>query len=95
VSSRPPKQPRGYYLMTPSLDGKPKFEPVTCELTKSGTLDRVSISPSETKICFDYTKGFKRKVPGRTLYVADFNAKTRSITYAKPFANARRLSICR
>lgn len=87
VSSRPPKQPRGYYLMTPSLDGKPKFELVTCELTKSGTLDRVSISPSETKICFDYTKGFKRKVPGRTLYVADFNAKTRSITNAKPFAN--------
>ena len=87
VSSRPPKLRRGYYLMTPNRGGEPKYESVTCELTTSGTLDRVSISPSETKICFDFTRGFQHKLPGRTLYVADFDAKTRTITNAKPFAN--------
>ena len=87
VSSRPPQQPRGYYLMKPNRDGKPEFEPVICELTKSGTLDRVSISPSETKICFDYTNGFKRKVPGRTLHIADFDVDSRTISNSKPFAN--------
>lgn len=103
VSAHPPNQPRGYYLMTPNagrasspaeaqkagsrLAPQPRFEAVTCELAKSGTLDRVSISPSETKICFDFTKGFQRKVPGRTLYVADFDAKSRSLSNAKPFAN--------
>jgi len=89
VGSRPPGQPRGYYLMTPNAGGQPKFERVRCALAKTGTLDRVSISPGETKICFDYTKGFKRKVPGRTLYLADFDAKTGAITNAKPFANEK------
>jgi len=87
VRSKPPEQPRGYYLMTPNPGGKPKFERVTCELAKSGILDRVSISPSETKICFDYTRGSEQKIPGRTLYLADFDAKTRTISNAKPFAN--------
>ena len=87
VGSRPPGLGRGYYLMTPNPGGEPTFERVACELAKAGTLDRVSISPSETKICFEYTKGFKRKVPGRTLYVADFDVETRAITSAKPFAN--------
>lgn len=87
VDSKPPKQKRGYYLMTPNKGGKPSFEPVDCALAKKGKLDRVSISPSETKICFEYTKGFKRKVPGRTLYVGDFDVKTRTIANAKPFAN--------
>jgi hypothetical protein len=66
---------------------QPSFEAVTCDLAKSGTLDPVSISPSETKICFDFTKGFQRQVPGRTLYVADFDAKSRTISDAKPVAN--------
>lgn len=87
VGSRPPGFQRGYFLMTPNPGGEPRFEPVDCKLAKSGTLDRVSISPSETKICFEYTKGFQRKVPGRTLYVADFDRENRSITNAKPFAN--------
>lgn len=50
-------------------------------------LDRVSIAPSETKICFEYTIGFRHKVPGRTLYVADFDPQHRIITNVKPFAN--------
>ena len=45
------------------------------------------MSVDQTKICFEYQKGFKRKVPGRTLYLADFDAKTRAISNAKPFAN--------
>lgn len=87
VRSRPPEQPLGYYLMTSNPGGQPKFEPVACELAKSGILDRVSLSPSETKICFDYTKGFRQKIPGRVLYLADFDPKTRTISNAKAFAN--------
>lgn len=88
VSSKPPNQARGYFLMTPNPAGEPKFERVTCELADQGILDRVSISPSETKICFEYQTGFKYQFPGRTLYVADFDVTKRRITNLKPFANA-------
>jgi hypothetical protein len=56
-------------------------------LAKTGVLDRVSLSPTETRVCFEFQRGFKRRVPGRTLYFADFDAKSRKITNANPFAN--------
>lgn len=87
VSSKPPNQARGYFLMTPNPAGQPKFERVACELADKGILDRLSISPSETKICFEYQTGFKYAFPGRTLYVADFDVTKRTITNLKPFAN--------
>ncbi|MES2597698.1 MAG: hypothetical protein V4662_20300 [Verrucomicrobiota bacterium] len=89
VSSTPPGLGRGYYLMTTNPGGKPTFERVACgELATEGILDRVSVSPSETKICFEYQKGFKYEFPGRTLYVADFEVKERRISQPKAFANA-------
>ncbi len=88
VSSTHPKHGRGYYLMTPKPGGEPQFERVTCELAPKGILDRISISPDETKICFEYQTGFKYAFPGRTLYYADFDIQTRAITNLKAFANA-------
>ena len=87
VASMQPKQGWGYYLMTPKKGGSTKFERIDCKLAKTGMLDRVSVSPDETKVCFEYQKGFKRKMMGRTLYVADFDARKRTITNAKAFAN--------
>jgi hypothetical protein len=87
VGSAPPKLGRGYYLMTPNPGGEPKFERIDCELATKGILDRVSVSPSETKVCFEYQKGFLHKMSGRTLYVADFDADKGTIRNAKPFAN--------
>ena len=82
-----PKQGWGYYLMTPNEGTEPKYERIDCDLATKGLLDRVSISPSETRICFEYQTGFKYKDTGRTLYIADFDPKKRTITNAKPFAN--------
>jgi len=87
VQSAHPKQGHGYYLMTPNPGGEPRFERIDCELAKKGLLDRVSISPSETKVCFEYQTGYTYKNTGRTLYIADFDAKKRTITNARPFAN--------
>ncbi|MFZ5832190.1 MAG: hypothetical protein ACOY3P_19065 [Planctomycetota bacterium] len=87
VSAQTPEHRRGYYLMTPNPSGKPTYEPIDCELAKSGILDRISISPSETKVCFEYQKGFVYNMGGRTLYVAHFDPQKRTITNAKPFAN--------
>ncbi|MBM3858445.1 MAG: hypothetical protein FJ395_02205 [Verrucomicrobia bacterium] len=87
VASAPPKLGRGYFLMTPNPGGEPKFERVECELGLKGLLDRVSISPSEKKICFEYQKGFKHSMIGRTLYIADFDVQKRAITNPKAFAN--------
>ncbi len=87
VQSSHPKQGWGYFLMTPKADGAPRYERIDCELAKKGLLDRVSVSPSETRVCFEYQTGFKYKDAGRTLYIADFDAKKRTITGAKPFAN--------
>ena len=88
VRSNPPRKPMGYFLMTPGTQDRPKYERIQCDLANTGVLDRVSLSPSETRICFEYQPGFKRRVHGRTLYVADFDALRREITNAKPFANA-------
>jgi len=82
-----PKQSWGYFLMTPAPGGEPSFDRIDCELATKGILDRVSISPSETKVCFEYQKGFKHNMTGRTLYIADFDAEKPSITGAKAFAN--------
>lgn len=85
-----PEEGRGYYLMTPNPGGEPTFERIECELAERGILDRVSLSPSETRVCFEYQAGFEYKDPGRTLYIADFDAEGPAITNAKAFANAER-----
>jgi len=87
VQSAHPTGGWGYYLMTPNPKGEPRYDRIDCELAKKGILDRVSLSPSETRVCFEYQKGFQYKDPGRTLYIADFDARKRAITNAKPFAN--------
>ncbi len=88
VQSVHPQQGYGYFLMTPNLSGEPRFERIDCQLATKGILDRVSISPSEKMVCFEYQTGFDYKDTGRTLYIADFDAEKRTITNAKPFANA-------
>lgn len=85
-----PKQGWGYYLLTPNPLGESKFERIECDLAEEGLLDRISLSPDETKVCFEYQTGFKRKVPGRTLYIADFNFNRPAITGPKPFANSEK-----
>lgn len=87
VNHTPPKESRAYYLMSFGNNEKPKFEKIECELAKKGYLDRLSLSVDEKKICFEFQKGFKRKVPGRVLYLADFDKENRVISNFKPFAN--------
>ncbi|OVE74008.1 hypothetical protein BVX94_01935 [bacterium B17] len=89
-TTRPKLGGRGYFLMTDMGEkGKHKFEKIECEyMDKDGILDRISFSPSETKICFEYQKGLNYKFPGRTLYLADFDVKSRTMTNIKAFANA-------
>jgi Tol biopolymer transport system component len=88
-TSRPKLGGRGYFLMTDRGKGKHTFEKIDCNaMDKNGILDRISLSPSETKICFEYQQGLKYKFPGRTLYLADFDVKKRAITNITAFANA-------
>lgn len=83
-----PTQGWGYFLMTPKTGGKSRYERVDCSgMAKKGLLDRISVSPSEDKVCFEHQMGHKHNPMGRTLYVANFDAKKRTITNVKPFAN--------
>ena len=66
--------------------GKSTYEPIQCDLAEQGILDRISLSPSETRVCFEFQAGFD-DASGRTLYVADFDAKNPAITRARPIAN--------
>ena len=68
-------------------DGKPLYERVECELAAKGQLHRASISPSEKKICFEFLEGQTFREPGHTLYIADFNARERTIANLKVIAN--------
>jgi len=90
VGSRHPKQGWGYYLMSRRDGQDPLYERIDCELTSRGLLDRVSVSPGETKVCFEYQEGFVYRDPGRTLYIADFDANSRRITSLKAIANEDR-----
>jgi hypothetical protein len=87
VSSNHPTLGWGYFLMTRDDGGAPRFESIACELVAKGILDRVSVSPSEKKICFEFQKGFNYTDPGRTLYIADFDAAKRTITNLEAIAN--------
>ena len=87
VQSMHPELGHGYYLMTTSVGEEPRFDRIDCPLAIKGILDRVSISPSEKKVCFEYQTGFIRRDTGRTLYIADFDASKPGIANAKPFAN--------
>jgi Tol biopolymer transport system component len=87
VVSTPPNLGRAYYLMTPNAGGEPRFERIECELAMKGILDRVSVSPSETKVCFEYQQGFRYSMGGRTLYIADFDLQKRTIANPRAIAN--------
>ena len=69
------------FLLTPGTEGSAKYEPVKFSPPQRGMADRISISPSETKICYDFQKGFgMNQYPGRTIYVADFDVATRTVS---------------
>jgi hypothetical protein len=77
----------GYYLMTRRNGRKPLFERIDCPLARKGLLDRVSVSPSEKRVCFEFQDGFVYRDPGRTLFVADFDAGKRAIGNPRAIAN--------
>jgi len=87
VNSRHPTQGFGVFLLTRREGAKPLYERVQCELVPKGELHRASISPGEKKICFEFLTGHKFTEPGHTLYVADFDARQRTITNPKAIAN--------
>ncbi len=82
--------PHGYYLMTPARGNRAKYEPIECEVAEKGSLDRISVSPSEKRVCFELWPVPKPKYcfVGHVLYIADFDAKARTITNARVIANA-------
>jgi hypothetical protein len=94
VESAHPTKGWGYYLMTPQAGGESRFERIDCGgLAKQGLLCRISVSPSEKRVCFGHLMGHKFKEPGHAIYIADFDAKKRTITKARPIANKERKPI--
>jgi hypothetical protein len=92
VSANPPKLGGGIHLLTRREGPMPIYERVQCELTGKGIFLRMSVSPSEKRICFEFItferqRKLKSGEPGHTLYVADFDVRQRAITNLKPFAN--------
>ena len=86
-SSRQPSK-GGYFLMTPDREGRAKYEPIECSLAGSGRLDRVSITPDETMVCFEFQQGFGAyRYPGRAIYIADFDVKAPAVTNPRIIAN--------
>ncbi len=87
VNSKHPKLGWGVFLMTRRQGAKPLYERIQCELGPKGQFHRVSVSPSEKKVCFEFLTGFTFTEPGHTLYIADFDAQQRTITNLKAIAN--------
>lgn len=87
VNAAHPTQGWGVYLMHRARDGSTVYERVDWSLGASGQMHRASISPGERRICFEYLAGARFTEPGHTLYIADFDAGSRSIANLKPIAN--------
>lgn len=92
MGSRHPKLGGGLFLLTRRDGPRPVYERVQCELTAKGVFHRMSVSPSEKKVCFEFIsferqREIKGGEAGHTLYVADFDVRERTITNLKPFAN--------
>ena len=88
VNSAHPQLGYGEFLLSRGRDGEARYERLANELGGRGQLHRASISPDERRICFEFLPGAKFQEPGHTLYHADFDARKRTITNPKPFANA-------
>jgi Tol biopolymer transport system component len=79
-----------YFLLTPGIEGKAKYEPVVFTPVLQGMADRVSVSPSETKVCYELQKGRGAyQYPGRTLYIADFDVATRTVSNPKAITDTQ------
>jgi hypothetical protein len=87
VNSVHPQLGSGLFLLSVDDQHKPGYEPVECELSRTGQLHRASISPSEKRICFEYLPGTTFKEPGHILYIADFDAQKRTIANLKAISN--------
>lgn len=87
INAAHPTMGWGVYLLTRGADAKPRYERMEWELGAEGQMHRASISPSETKICFEFLKGKKFTEPGHTLYIADFDAATHTISNPQAIAN--------
>ena len=86
-----PKQGWGYYLMTPKVGGGGRYERIDCAgLARQGLLCRISLSPSETKVCFEHLLGHKFRETGHAIYLADFDVQKRAITNPRIIANKER-----
>jgi len=87
VNSWHPTQGFGVFFLTRRAGAAPLYERIECELARKGELHRLSVSPSEKRVCFEYLAGHKFKEPGHTLFIGDFDAQQRTITNLKVIAN--------
>ena len=63
-----------YYMLTPNLKGKGKYERIKFTYNPGGMPLRVSLSPSETKITYECAKDYDAgSYVNHSLVVADFN----------------------
>ena len=84
-----PTQGWGYYLLTPDLKGgKPKYERIDDGgMLAKGLMLRISVSPDETKVCFEHMIGYKFKEPNHAIYIADFDVAQRKLSNHQAIAN--------
>jgi Tol biopolymer transport system component len=52
-----------------------------------GQFYRMSVSPSQERVCFEFQVGAGYQEVGHALYIADFDAEKRTITNLKVIAN--------
>ena len=88
ILSRRENDEERYFLLTPGKAGEGNYERVTFKFPLAGALRRLSVSPSDTKITYEYCEGWKSfKYNGKTLYIADFDANKLVVSGAVPITD--------
>lgn len=77
-----------YWLLTPGDGpGKGSYEPLAFDFRLLGFMDRVTFSPDETRITFEYKPGFNSfEYVGKTIYIASFDMETLTISTPLPIS---------
>jgi hypothetical protein len=87
VNAGHPDLGAGVFLLGTGRGRTPLYESVQWEFGSRGQMHRASISPDETRICFEFLPGTTFTEAGHTLYIGDFDARRHSITNLKAIAN--------
>lgn len=77
-----------HWILTPGSEGLPgSYQKVNFGFKMKGIMDRCSVSPDETKLTYEYKKGYKSfNYLNKVITIADFDKETGTVSNPRPIS---------